>query len=47
MLQHYRPRMNIVSRPTKNDGKGYMFTGHHEIMIPLVVAMIKEKLRLK
>ncbi|MFI5253521.1 MAG: hypothetical protein ACHQQQ_13935 [Bacteroidota bacterium] len=44
MVQHYRPRMNIVSRPTKNGGKGYMFTGHHEIMIPLLCAMIKNKL---
>ncbi|HZY10943.1 MAG TPA: hypothetical protein VFF29_07290 [Bacteroidota bacterium] len=47
MIQHYRPRMNIVQRPTKNGGKGYMFTGHHEIMIPLVVAMIKDRLRSK
>ena len=47
MIQHYRPRMNIVQRPTKNGGKGYMFTGHHEIMVPLVVAMIKDRLRSK
>ncbi len=45
MLQHYRPRMNVVHRPTGNSGKGYMFTGHHEIMIPLVFAMIKDALR--
>jgi hypothetical protein len=45
MLQHYRPRMNVVARPTKNAGKGYMFTGHHEIMIPLLCAMIKDRLR--
>jgi len=45
MLQHYRARMNVVHRPTKNGGKGYLFTGHHEIMIPLVAAMIKERLR--
>ncbi len=45
MLQHYRPRMNVVHRPTANSGKGYMFTGHHEIMIPLVCAMIKDKFR--
>jgi hypothetical protein len=44
MLQHYRPRMNVVSRPTRNNGKGYMFTGHHEIMLPLLVAMIKDHL---
>lgn len=45
MIQHYRPRMNVVARPTKNSGRGYMFTGHHEIMIPLLCAMIKVRLR--
>jgi hypothetical protein len=45
MLQHYRPRVNVVARPTKGSGKGYMFTGHHEIMIPLLCAMIKDRLR--
>jgi len=45
MLQHYRPRMNVVHRPTRNGGTGYLFTGHHEIMIPLLAAMIKERLR--
>ncbi|MBI4547796.1 MAG: hypothetical protein HY707_07445 [Ignavibacteriae bacterium] len=44
MIQHYRPRMNVVLRPTKNSGKGYMFTGHHEIMIPLLCAMMKDQL---
>jgi hypothetical protein len=47
MIQHYRPRMNVVHRPTLMGGKGYMFTGHHEIMIPLVFAMIKDRLRAK
>jgi hypothetical protein len=41
MIQHYRPRMNVVHRPTRGGGKGYMITGHHEIMIPLLCAMIK------
>lgn len=45
MIQHYRPRMNIVHRPTRDGGKGYLFTGHHEIMIPLLCAMIKERMR--
>ncbi len=44
MLQHYRPRVNVVQRPTRNGGKGYLFTGHHEIMIPLLAAMIKERM---
>jgi hypothetical protein len=41
MIQQYRPNMNVVSRPTMTGGKGYSFTGHHEIMIPLLAAMIK------
>jgi deoxyhypusine synthase len=44
MIQHYRPNVNIVSRPTLNSGKGYSITGHHEIMFPLLYAMIIEKL---
>ena len=43
MIQHYRPRENIVKRPTNMGGQGYAFTGHHEIMIPLLAgAIIKE-----
>lgn len=42
MLQHYRPTQNIVKRPTLTGGKGYSFTGHHEIMIPLLAAALKE-----
>jgi len=44
MLQHYRPRMNVVQRPTQNGGQGFHFTGHHEIMIPLLTAMIKSQI---
>ncbi|MGQ9560201.1 MAG: hypothetical protein ACUVTG_08475 [Candidatus Oleimicrobiaceae bacterium] len=44
MIQHYRPRVNVVERPTLPGGKGYLFTGHHEIMLPLLAAAIKEKL---
>ncbi len=36
MQQHYRPRMNVVLRPTSAGGKGYEITGHHEIMVPLL-----------
>jgi hypothetical protein len=45
MIQHYRPTMNILHRPTVNGGKWYNFTGHHEIMIPLLAAMIKQRMR--
>jgi hypothetical protein len=41
MIRQYRPQMNVVDRPTQRHGKGYNFTGHHEIMIPLLAAMIK------
>ncbi|MGA9115826.1 MAG: hypothetical protein WB626_03530 [Bacteroidota bacterium] len=40
MLQHYRPHMNVQARPTQDGGRGFYFTGHHEIMIPLLAAMI-------
>lgn len=44
MIQHYRPNVNIVSRPTQSSGKGYSITGHHEIMFPLLYSMIIELL---
>jgi hypothetical protein len=42
MLQHYRPEYNIVRRPTQDGGRGYALTGHHEIMLPLLYAMLVE-----
>lgn len=44
MLRHYRPTVNVVQRPTQNGGVGFDFSGHHEIMMPLLFAMIKNKL---
>ena len=41
MHQQYRPTMNVQLRPTQDGGKGYYFTGHHELMIPLLAAMFK------
>jgi hypothetical protein len=41
MIQHYRPNENVVRRPTLEGGKRYSFTGHHEIMLPLLAAAIK------
>ena len=40
-IQHYRPRVNVVQRPTR---QGHMITGHHEIMVPLLHQMIVERL---
>ncbi len=44
MIQHYRPAQNVVKRPTSGQGKGYSITGHHEINIPLLAAMVHEGL---
>jgi hypothetical protein len=42
-LQHYRPSMNVVRRPhAKSDGLGVALTGHHEIMLPLLAALLVE-----
>ncbi len=40
MIQHYRPKENVISRPTQDGGRGYSITGHHEIMLPLLYQMI-------
>jgi hypothetical protein len=37
MQRHYRPRVNVVERPTLNGGRGIQLTGHHEILVPLLV----------
>lgn len=42
MFQHYRPNMNLVLRPTQRSGQGFSFTGHHEIMLPLLAWALKE-----
>ena len=44
MNQQYRPVENVVRRPTEMGGKGYTFTGHHELMIPLLVQAIQSRL---
>ncbi len=44
MQRHYRPRVNVVQRPTLDGGAGYEITGHHEIMVPLLVWGIIDRL---
>lgn len=45
MIRHYRPRMNVVERPTRTGGgTGYQITGHHEIMVPLLAWAVIEEL---
>jgi hypothetical protein len=36
MQRHYRPRVNVVERPTLTGGRGVQLTGHHEILVPLL-----------
>ena len=44
MQRHYRPRLNVVQRPTRAGGAGYLLTGHHELLLPLLVWGILEDL---
>jgi hypothetical protein len=44
MQRHYRPRVNVVQRPTLAGGVGYEITGHHEIMVPLLAWAVVEAL---
>jgi hypothetical protein len=44
MQRHYRPRLNVVQRPTRAGGAGYLLTGHHELMVPLLVWGVTEAL---
>ena len=44
-IQHYRPSVNVVKRPTLKGGKGYTLIGHHEIMFPLLAAAVIEKIQ--
>jgi hypothetical protein len=40
-IQHYRPMTNVVKRPVAGVGRGFSFTGHHEILIPLLAALVR------
>ena len=41
-VRMYRAETNVVLRPTAGTGRGYSIIGHHEIMIPLLAAALKE-----
>jgi len=43
-IQHYRPKENVLIRPTLKKGKAYALTGHHEIMFPLLAAALIEEM---
>jgi hypothetical protein len=46
-MQHYRPLTNVVRRPTAGVGRGFALTGHHEIMFPLLAALVSEEMEEK
>jgi hypothetical protein len=40
-VQHYRPLTNVVKRPTADGaGRGFAITGHHELTLPLLAALL-------
>lgn len=39
-IRHYRPQINVVTRPTAGTGRGYSLVGHHELLIPLLAAAL-------
>jgi hypothetical protein len=43
-VRHYRPMVNVVTRPTLQGGRGFHLTGHHEILFPLLCAAVLEEL---
>ncbi len=45
-IRHYRPHVNVVTRPTAAGGHGIELTGHHEIMFPLLAAAVLSELGL-
>ena len=44
MQRHYRPRVNVVQRPTLAGGTGIQLTGHHELMFPLLYWAVLEQM---
>ncbi|MEK7475892.1 MAG: hypothetical protein AAB152_09725 [Candidatus Coatesbacteria bacterium] len=44
MIQHYRPNLNVVQRPTQLGGRRIVLTGHHELMVPMLAQAIIERL---
>lgn len=43
-IRHYRPTVNVVERPTRPRGKGYQLIGPHELLFPLFLAAVAERL---
>jgi hypothetical protein len=45
MQRHYRPRVNVVERPTLEGGRGIQLTGHHELLLPLLCWRVLQNLK--
>ena len=44
-IQHYRPRVNVLERPTRGaGGRAIALTGHHEILVPLLAGAVLHEL---
>ena len=44
MLNHYRPRVNVVERPVQAlGGKGFSFIGKHQELIPSLYKLLIAK----
>ncbi len=44
MAKHYRPATNVVARHRVLGARGYAFTGHHELMVPLLAFALLDRL---
>ncbi|MBU0481093.1 MAG: hypothetical protein KKG47_08325 [Proteobacteria bacterium] len=43
-IRQYRTMTNVVNRPTATGGRGFNVLGHHELMIPLLIAGLLERI---
>jgi hypothetical protein len=43
-IKQYRPSVNVVERPVQDGGQGFHLIGHHEIMFPLLMSLVLERL---
>jgi hypothetical protein len=44
MIRQYRPAENVLKRPTLLGGRAIHITGHHELLMPLLVRAVTERL---
>jgi len=42
-IRQYRPRVNVVERPTRLGGRGISLVGQHEVLLPLLLAGVIER----